>query len=103
MRTSTILREVKRRLPKDADRASAAKSPYICDQVRRVCAEKGINPKGDRIRDMIRTRIEGHFDVRQWLIYKMGVNYADINDINIQEYRQRWLDSMIVEFTAKGD
>ncbi len=101
MRTSTILREVKRRLPKDADSWRA--SPFICDHVREVCDEKGKRLTGVRIRDMISKRIKGRFDIEAWLIHEAGVHPAAIDDINIQEYRQRWLDSMIVEFTAKGD
>jgi len=101
MRTSTILRAVKRRLPKDAD--TRGTSPFICDQVREVCEDMGKRLTGVRIRNMISKRINGRFDIEAWLIHEAGVHPAAIDDINIQEYRQRWLDSMIVEFTAKGD
>jgi len=102
MRTSTIFREVKRRLP-TVDDAYSGESPYICDHVSSICDARGMHTKSDKITGMINSRLGRKFSVRQWLIHTQGIDRNDINETNIQEYRQRWLDSLIAEFKAKGD
>ena len=53
------------------------------------------------VKELIAERLEGYFGVRSWLIRKghVGREYSFGFDLEIQQYRHAWVDSLIEEFS----
>jgi hypothetical protein len=106
MKSSQILRMAKRRLAKafaDVDR-----DIFICFALRNVSRDTGdmvVMAKAEKIKELIMHRLKGCFTLDDWLVNYAGINHYRVSEgVNkMQRTRHAWVDSLIVEFEAKGD
>ena len=114
MKTSTVLKKAKKHLAKNYEDRYRPKEAFICYSIMEAEDSKKV-PKSDadRVRDIIRGRLNPYPTLEVWLESKHKINRAyssakptqKIKEyINkIQATRHAWVDSMIAEFEAKGD
>jgi len=101
MKASVILARVKANML-----AGTRTSPFICDHVWYLSADKQIPEKDEeRIRNHIRKLLGGRFSIVEWLIDK-GHYIGDrctIDRVKLQATRMAWLDHLIEHYASKGD
>ena len=104
IKMSELLKETKKNLALDyAD--FDIKPRYICNAATRSSGEI----IGGRVVKLMRSRLNNHYAVENFLtsIPKVCIALDKLSDETrkdqIQKYRHRWVDSLIVEFKAKGD
>ena len=56
-------------------------------------------PEIDMLRDIIESRLNGRKTVGAWLNLVMNIPAKQLTHENIQEYRLRWIDHLIKEFS----
>ena len=52
---------------------------------------------------IINKRLDGCNDIRVWLKSKANIPESQLTSDNLQEYRHRWLQSLIDEYSSKED
>jgi hypothetical protein len=107
MKSSQILRLAKRRLAKNTKEIQF-KEVFICIALKEVGADTGdmrVIAKVNKLKDLIRKRLQGCYTYPTWLVNYVGVSeyHAENATTKLQRSRHAWVDSLIVEFEAKGD
>lgn len=107
MKSSQILRMAKRRLAKNT-KEIYSKEVFICVALKDIGAETGdmrVIAKVSKIKALIHKRLDGCYTLNYWLMHHGGVSeyHAENATTKLQRTRHAWVDSLIVEFEAKGD
>jgi L-amino acid N-acyltransferase YncA len=82
---------------------------YICDAIRKAYYEEEITRKAMRTATkLIMTRLGPCVSVGQWLDQNVGYRVRFGKGHNayhkqVQAYRHRWLDALIIEYSSQGD
>jgi hypothetical protein len=107
MKLSNVFRLAKQNLSSSYDDASHWRPKYICYAI----ADSIEAPMADKVRaaKIVQGRLCGARTVEDWLedrslvplYYYATKDRVEIFD-QIQQYRHRWVDSLILEFEAKG-
>lgn len=85
------------------------KQVYICDSIRRAYHEEEITQKAMRTATkLVMSRLAPDVSVGSWLHNNVGYKIKYGNKHNayhrqIQAYRHRWLDALIIEYSSQGD
>lgn len=114
MKTSMILKLAKTHLAKNAKQADKGiKELYICYAISEIQAMGLITSEESReVRGIIRERLGSNTTLEDWLenIHCIPApGWAESEKVvrkyenKIQQTRHAWVDSMIAEFSAKGD
>lgn len=76
--------------------------PFVCHAVAAACKRGLISDfEAEQFKEMINERLQGRFTVHEWLTYRAKVEIdPDTWDRYRVEYRHRWVDAMIAEFSA---
>lgn len=102
MKHSEILREAKKILWDGKRRFGGEGRAYICDAVLHASVRNGLPGKGQQIRIEISAAIYPYATLSEWLSRVHGVPLTELNYINMQEYRRRWLDELIRIYEEAG-
>lgn len=112
MKTSTVLKRAKSILANsDSEMRYTTKQGFICYCIYNVTYKKN-RKEGERVATIMQDRLYPHATLENWLqgnhrIRKVRFTakqhkYTAYRD-KVQQTRHAWIDSMIKEFTAKGD
>lgn len=84
-------------LPTESCYYDPRKTSYVCFAIsRNICRT---NKAQVAARKVIMQRLNGYGDVQDWLENR-GVHHSMFTHVNLQEYRHRWLQELIKEFSA---
>jgi len=102
-KTSTLLKQTLAHLWAGGDAGNFTKEKYICHAADRIAG-------GKRVQELVMSRLDGCTTLSGWLDFKhpgmgdeLGKLPAKRFNLAAQAYRRAWVESMIVEFKAKGD
>ena len=74
---------------------------YICSAIEHPY-DDGHDWARCRAVDVVQDRLGGHYCIENYL-RSIGVPDKDMTSANIQTFRHRWLDALILEFGGKND
>lgn len=105
MKKSTILREAKKILAKDIYQLDKGYRRYICHAIEFVCqsSKELIRHDADELRNFVASLIMPYASAATWLLTFANVPLEDLTDENMQTYRHRWIDYLILHFEARGE
>jgi hypothetical protein len=99
MKHSEIIRKAKNRLSKTR---SSGYGSWVCFALLEVSNTYKDLKRAEDIQELIRQRIQGYGTVKEWLFEKHKIPVFNFSDKQIQEYRLRWMDSLISEYERVG-
>jgi hypothetical protein len=99
MKHSEIIRKAKSKLSKTNATGTGS---WVCWAILDVCEKYPDLKKAEDIAELIRQRLKGCGTIKQWLFEKKGIPVFSFSDKQIQEYRLRWMDSLITEYERVG-
>ena len=82
---------------------------YICDALRKAYDEEEITRKAMRTAiALVMSRLAPEVSVGAWLHFNVGYRVKFGHGHNayhkqVQAYRHRWLDALIIEYSSQGD
>ena len=85
------------------------KQVYICDSIKRAYrAEKITHKASIAAVKLVMSRLAPEVSVGSWLHFNVGykIKYGNRHNAyhrQIQAYRHRWLDALIIEYSSRGD
>jgi len=88
------LKQAKATLPHKRSRRDWRDRPY-----ENICAHLPWNQSGDRLRLIIRQRLSECEYVQEYLKHELKIPKKLLTVKNVQEFRHRWLDALIEEFS----
>ena len=106
-KTSELLIEAKKRLSTTRkETIHWGNSLYVCIAIS-LAAAANYSTKADvlarKVSNRIRESLGEYSSVRNWLANVAMVPYEELNEEAMQQYRHRWIDSLIAEYQAAGD
>lgn len=100
IKTSTILKRAKLCLWDGIFPNFESKFMYVCFAIAHAPIKRQGGAKKTAVMCEINRRLFPHGSIAQWLCHNLSV---ETNRVQLQQYRHRWLDSLIKEYEAKGD
>ena len=97
MKTSEVLIKAKAYLSKAKP---DGKPEFICNAIGQVVYNRQ-NPVRKALIGDIQEAISPSSSVTDWLDYRHGIRNQSYEDM--QAYRHRWVDAMILDYQSKGD
>ena len=100
MKHSTLIKRAKRLLYMQS---SYHINSYVCNAIESAVQSDHQEFLMFQIHDLIRKRLEGHSTIYSWLSNKVGIKVmSNATDEELQNYRLRWMDSLIQEYKEAG-
>ena len=105
MKKSNILREAKKVLARNIYEIDNGKRTFICHAIEWVRQSRPELIRHDtyELREHIQKQLGLYSTVDGWLEKIAGVPRRQLTPENLQLYRHRWLDHLILHFEARGD
>jgi len=97
-KTSEILRESLKYLWDGVDKEGEVNTRWVCFAVEATSMDIKRS-----VRNEIENRIGGDRSIVDWLYDEHNIYYYQYSSEVLQDYRKRWVLSMITEFEAKND
>lgn len=74
---------------------------YICYALRGAYFRGSVlGPTSRLAQELIAGRLDGHSTAVDWLYHRRGVPMSLLTSENVQDWRHRWLDMLIEEFSS---
>jgi hypothetical protein len=100
MKHSTLLKKAKKRLDL---KTSYHLASYVCNAIELSVKTDEEHALMDDIHRLIQKRLEGSQTLYGWLCKQLSVGQiSGATDEQIQNYRLRWMDSLIKEYQEAG-
>ena len=92
---------------KEVELLKIARDMIECEDERFICHavvwsayyKKGYHAAGKRVADFISRSLNGHYTLDAWLEVVAGVHYSKLTAKRMREYRLRYIDHLIKEFS----